>query len=249
MDLAPDGNTVLFDEQGSEKGSTYTVAMRDMRGSPPVPLGEGMAGGFSPDGKWATAIIANNRLLVLPTGAGTAKQVAQGGIQQYAHCAYWLPDGKQLLFTGSRPGHALQCFVQSVDGGKPRAVAPEGVTDCQVSPDGKWIAGKGPTGDAVWLDTIDGGVPRPIPGMLPGESFTWTSDPRVVYVYQGKLAPVRIDRLNIVTGQRDFFREMNPPDVAGLRNISHVHFSADGRAYVYSYTLLLSELYVVDGLK
>ena len=32
-------------------------------------------------------------------------------------------------------------------------------------------------------------------------------------------------------------------------DISHIHFSSDGRAYVYSYTRLLSELYLVKGLK
>jgi hypothetical protein len=55
--------------------------------------------------------------------------------------------------------------------------------------------------------------------------------------------------LNILTGQREFFREMTPPDIAGLRGISQIHFSSDGQAYVYSYTRLLSELYLVKGLK
>ena len=38
-DISADGNTVLFDEEGVESGPTYTVAVRDMRGSPPIPLG------------------------------------------------------------------------------------------------------------------------------------------------------------------------------------------------------------------
>jgi hypothetical protein len=43
-DISGDGNTVLFDEQGVESGPTYTVAVRDMRGSPPIPLGLGKIG-------------------------------------------------------------------------------------------------------------------------------------------------------------------------------------------------------------
>jgi hypothetical protein len=99
-----------------------------------------------------------------------------------------------------------------------------------------------------WLYPMEGG-PRPIPGLQAGESFAWTSDPRFMYVYQWKQSPVKVDRLNVLTGQRQLFREMTPPDVARLRSISHVHFSSDGRAYVYSYTRLLSELYLVKGLK
>jgi len=67
-DISGDGNTVLFDEEGVESGPTYTVAVRDMRGSPPIPLGQGMAGHLSPDGKWATTIVSNAHLLLLPTG-------------------------------------------------------------------------------------------------------------------------------------------------------------------------------------
>jgi hypothetical protein len=51
------------------------VAMRDMTGSPPVVLGEGMAGDSSPDGKWVAATISYNQLLLLPAGAGTVRWI------------------------------------------------------------------------------------------------------------------------------------------------------------------------------
>jgi DNA-binding winged helix-turn-helix (wHTH) protein/Tol biopolymer transport system component len=248
-DISSDGNTVLFDEQGVESGSTYTVAVRDTRGSPPIPLGQGMAGRLSPDGKWASTIVSNAHLLLLPIGAGTAQQIDQSDIQQYWHGANWMPDGKQIVFSGNRPGHAVQCFAQDIEGGKPRPVTPEGVTFCEISPDGKWIVGNGLTGGGDWLYPMEGGQPRPIPGLQPGESFSWTSDPRWLYVYQWKQSPVQIYRLNILNGQRQFFKEMTPPDPAGLHDISSIHFSSDGRAYVYRYTRLLSELYLVKGLK
>ncbi len=248
-DISGDGNTVLFDEQGVESGPTYTVAVRDMRGSPPVPLGEGMAGNLSPDGKAATTIVSNAGLLLLPTGVGAAKQIEKGDIQEYWHGAYWMPDGKQIIFSGNRPGHAVQCFAQNIEGGKPLPVTPEGVTFCEISPDGKMIAGNGLGGGGGWLYPMEGGQPRPIPGLLAGETFAWTADPHYVYVYRGKQAPVSVYRLNVLTGERQFLREITPPDVAGVSDISHIHFSADGRAYVYSYTRLLSELYLVKGLK
>ena len=140
VDISRDGNTLLFDEQGEEGGPTYTVAERDMRGSPPVPLGEGMAGDFSPDGKWAITTVAYTQLELLPTGAGTIRRLERDGIQQYRHMIHWMPDGKQVLFSGNEAGHAVRCYVQNIDGGKPRPVTPEGVSMCQVSPDGKLIA-------------------------------------------------------------------------------------------------------------
>jgi DNA-binding winged helix-turn-helix (wHTH) protein/Tol biopolymer transport system component len=248
-DISGDGNTVLFDEEGVESGPTYTVAVRDLRGSPPIPLGEGMAGHLSPDGKWAATIVSNAHLLLLPTGAGTAKQIEASDIQQYWHGPSWMPDGKQIVFSANRLGHAVQCFVQDVDGGKPRPVTPEGVTFCLISPDGKLNAGNGLAGGGGWLYPVEGGEPRPIPGLQAGETFAWTSDPRWLYVNQWNQALAKVYRLNVLTGQRQFFRELSPPDIAGLHDISHIHFSADGRAYVYSYTRVLSDLYLIKGLK
>ena len=249
VNLSPDGNTLLFDEQGEEGGATYTVAVRDMRGSPPIPLGEGMAGDFSPDGKWATTIVSYTQLLLLPTGAGTVKRIERGDIQQYGDRVHWLPDGKQIIFSGNQPGRAARCFIQNVEGGKPRPLTPEGVSSCQVSPDGKLIAASGLIGMEGRLYAMDGGPPRPIPGLLPGETFAWTSDSRFMYAYQWKQAPVKIYRLNILSGQRQLFREVNPADVTGLCDMFQVLFSSDGQAYVYGYIRLLSDLYLVKGLK
>jgi DNA-binding winged helix-turn-helix (wHTH) protein/Tol biopolymer transport system component len=248
-DISSDGKTVLFDEEGVESGPTYTVAVRDMRGSPPIPLGQGMAGHLSPDGKWATTIVSDAHLLLLPTGPGAARQMDPSDIQQYWHGPSWMPDSKQIVFSANRPGHAVQCFAQNIDGGKPRPVTPEGVTFCLISSDGKWIAGNGLAGGGGWLYPVEGGQPHPIPGLQAGESFTWTSDPHWMYVYQWNQAPAKVYRLNVLTGQRQFFREIAPPDAAGLHDISHIYFSSDGRAYVYSYTRLLSELYLVKGLQ
>ena len=91
-----------------------------MQGSPPIALGEGMAGGFSPDGKWAITIVSNAQLLLLPTGAGTAKRIERYDIEQYGMKAHWLPDGQQVIFSGNQAGHAARCFIQKIDSGKPR---------------------------------------------------------------------------------------------------------------------------------
>jgi eukaryotic-like serine/threonine-protein kinase len=248
-DLSRDGNTLFFDEQGEQSGPTYTAAVRDMQGSPPIPLGEGMAGDLSPDGKWAASVVSYTQILLLPTGAGTVKRIERAGIQQYGHQVHWTPDGKQIVFSGNQAGEEARCFMQSVDGGAPRPITPQGVGGCRVSPDGQLLFGEDLTGGGARLYPMDGGAPRPVPGLLPGDMVLWSPDPHFVYAYQGKQIPVRLYRLNVVSGERQLFKEFHPGEATGLCDLSHILFSADGRAYVYSYTRLLSELYVVKGLK
>jgi hypothetical protein len=62
-DLSADGKTLLFDEEGSggglsyskSAGLTYAVYVRNTDGSPAVLLGEGAALALSPDGRWVIA--------------------------------------------------------------------------------------------------------------------------------------------------------------------------------------------------
>ncbi|MGC1461857.1 MAG: winged helix-turn-helix domain-containing protein [Terracidiphilus sp.] len=249
IDLSPDGSQVVFDEEGEQGGPAYTVAVRDLHGSSPVALGEGMAGGFSPDGQWVAATINYTQLVLLPTGAGTSRHIDAGGIQEYGHPVLWMPDGRQVVFPGKFAGHESQCFIQSINGGKPRALTPEGVSWCHPSPDGKWIAASDVASRQNRLYPVNGGESHAIPGMLPGENFSWTSDPKYMYVNKWQQLPINIYRLNIVTGQRQLFKELNPADDIGLCDLGHVILSADGRSYVYGYTRLLSDLYQVKGLR
>jgi eukaryotic-like serine/threonine-protein kinase len=248
-DISPDGKTLLFDEQGEQTGPNYIVAMRDLSGSSPVALGEGMAGDFSPDGKWAAATLSYDQLILLPTGAGSMKKIDRGSIQHYGPVIHWLPDGKQILFSANQAGRAARCFLQSINGGEPRPVTPEGYSFCKVSPDGKWIATTNSKEGSVQLYSIDGGAPRLVPGMLPEETFTWTADPHFLYVYKARERPIKVFRLNIATGQRQFFKEIVLPDSAGICGLTHLLFSPDGTEYVYGYIQLLSDLYLVSGLK
>jgi DNA-binding winged helix-turn-helix (wHTH) protein/Tol biopolymer transport system component len=251
VDLSPDGKTLLFDEQGEQGGPTYTVAMRSTSGSPPIPLGEGMAGDLSPDGKWAATDVSYSQILLLPTGAGTVKRIDKGGIDRYGHVIHWMPDSEQIIFSGNLTGRGVRCFIQNIDGGKPRPLTPEGVGMCEVSPDGQLLIGHDLVSEESRFYPMDGGSPRAIPGLAQNEIFEWSSDPHILYVYQGKQQPVRVYRLNVVSGERQFFKEFHPGpgDSTGLYHMSHILFSADGRAYVYSYIRMLSELYVVKGLK
>ena len=249
VDISRDGKTLLFDEQGEQSGPNYTVAMRDLTGSQPVALGDGMAGNFSPDGKWAAATVSYSQLLLLPTGVGTVRRIERGDIQQYGHPIQWMPDGKQIVFAGNEAGHGIRCFLQSIDGGGPRPITPEGVSECRVSPNGKYVAATETKSNPAQLYPIGGGAPRVIPGLQPGEGVEWTADPKFLYAFQREKSSIKVFRLNVTNGQRKFFKEITVPEGPGICEMNHVIFSQDGSAYVYGYIRQLSDLYLVAGLK
>jgi Tol biopolymer transport system component/DNA-binding winged helix-turn-helix (wHTH) protein len=82
-----------------------------------------------PDGSlWRSSIDGSQRLRLtkLPLAASSP---------------HWSRDGRQILFTGVRPGSLRQIYVLSADGGAMRAVLPEGreASDADWSPDGRQI--------------------------------------------------------------------------------------------------------------
>jgi Tol biopolymer transport system component len=253
-DLAADGKTLLFDEEGEAGGANYTVYLRKSDRSRVVRLGEGNALALSPDAKWALSImpIPNSPFLLLPTGTGEHKQLPLEGVSP-EQAAAWLPDSKQILFAASEQGHGMKLYVQSIEGGKPKAITPEGMTTAlpgfTVTPDGKFVAAIGPDRKGA-LFPVDGGQPRAIAGLLDGEfPLKFAPDGRWLFVWKRGDVPARISRIDIETGKREVWKDLLPADPAGVERISNVLVAPDGKSYVYCYARLLSDLFVVEGLK
>jgi hypothetical protein len=61
--------------------------------------------------------------------------------------------------------------------------------------------------------------------------------------------PAKIYRLSVVTGKRQFFRQLMPPDLSGVTDVSAIFITPDGRSYVYEYGRTLSDLYLVSDVK
>ena len=51
------------------------------------------------------------------------------------------------------------------------------------------------------------------------------------------------------SGERRPWKEVTPPELAGVYSIIELQITPDGKSYFYSYTRLLSQLYLVRGLK
>ncbi len=258
-DLSADGKTLLFAELGAGVRVGSEVYLRKTDGSPAVRLGEGMPVALAPDGKWALVIQQGPRpqLVLLPTGAGESKTLRNETIQEYSW-ASWFPDGERILFAGSQTGHGSRLYVQDLAGGKPVAITPEGAGiqaglfrggSVSISADGRLVAALGPE-QKVALYQVEGGAPRQIPGAAAGEfPIRWTADGRALYLSRPQERPAKIYRLDISSGRKELWKEILPSDPAGLYDIPRILLTADGKSYAYSYARLLSELYLVEGLK
>ena len=249
-DISRDGKEVLFEEDGDGGGPSYTVFIRDTDGSPPVRIGNGTAEAISPDDKWViTRPAKEGALFVVPTGAGEARQLTHDNIS-YGSVRY-LPDGKQLLASGIEAGHGVRDYLIDLSNGKARPVTPEGVAGTQVSPDSRSVAVLGPDGKwSIW--PLDGSGLRPIPNL--DSKFLvsgWTPDGLSLYAASNRLhtRTAKIYRANIATGKMELWKTFGEALGVGVTNVSAPRFSSDGGAYAYVYSQVLSQAYVVKGLK
>jgi Serine/threonine protein kinase len=247
-DISGDGRTILFDEQGRGRES-YLCYIRKTDGSPAVLLGQARGFALSPDGRWAVTTNADaGQITLLPTGAGSPRALPKSSLV-YQWGAFF-PGGKRLVLTASEPGRGARIYVQDLDGGKPRAITPEGYTTLQntISPDGGTVAAVGPD-RKIYLCPTDGGQPRPLPRAREDElPFGWTADGRSIYL--GRIAmPARVEVCDVATGARRLWKEIIPPDPAGVLAIGPILITPDGKSYVYSYRRLLDDLFLVTGLK
>jgi len=253
-DLSADGTNLLFDEEGEGGGSeTYVIYLRRTDGSPAVRLGEGAAMSLSPDGRSVLGLRLTPppHLFVLPVGAGATRAIERATIAEYQR-AMWFPDGRRVLFAGSEKGHAARLYVQELDGTQPRPITPEGVGlffGNPVSPDGELVATLGLDQQAA-LYPVKGGSPRAVRSLEAGEQpIRWSTDGRSLYAYRRGDLPARIYRVELASGRRTLWKEVMPADPAGIYDIDPVLVSPDGAAYAYTYARVLSELYLVDGLR
>jgi len=258
-DLSPDGKTIVFSEQGEAAGANYIACLRKTDGSPVVRLGEGYAGGLSPDGKWVISLLPKPGapIVLLPTGPGELKEISSPGLSVTHRGAAWFPDGKRVLFMAREADRGLRLYEESMDSGKPHPISREGVSEgpgprgaIAISPDGRLVAAVGPDQKIV-LYPVEGGEPRLV-GVAKGDlPLQWSTDGRSLYVWQGieLFSPARVFRLSLETGERVLWREMLPEDSAGVVAIFSVCVTPDGRSYAYCYQRELSNLYVGEGLK
>jgi hypothetical protein len=226
----------------------------------PVRLGERGAGSaLSPDGKWVATIRTRagrpNELGLVPTGAGEERRTELGSLSP--EWAMFLPGAGRLLVEGQLADGNPGLYLVELSDGSSRPLAPEGWRPDAISPDGKWILCH--RKDRLTLFPLEGGVARPLSlpdarredleklGALDNVAG-WADDDHTVFTSAFGI-PGRFFRLDLRTFRATLWREVTPPDVAGVRAVSPNLITPDGKSYVYTFRRVLSDLYLAGGLR
>jgi eukaryotic-like serine/threonine-protein kinase len=251
-DLTSDGELLLTVEQGRATKSEYLTYLRKTDGSPASQLGAGNAMSISPDHRFFTSLRGENygKLAVVPIGAGAVQEIAIPGIDPV--WATWFPDGRRLLVSGSSATTGAVFYEKKLDGGQPRQIAsPPMRPYCfALSPDGASVAGLSAEGRLTIFPVGGHGAPRAFPAELGAQCvLTWDIAGRNLYYLASSAIPARVEKLDLATGAHALFREVAPPDRAGVQTVSPVLMTPDGGTIAYSYRRMLGELLLVRGLK
>ena len=254
--ISGDGKMVLFEEEGNES-QNYTVYVRNVDGSPAVPIGDGYGMALSPDKNWALAerlTEPTHQVWLLPVGPGEARRISPPNLAPKV-AASFLSDGKRIVYVAQDGPRPLRTWLQDLNGGKPRAITEEGTSGWLVSPDDKWLlAGVGlgyPRVIDPVLVPVEGGSPARIAGLKPDDSVIgWSSDGELyvgpfTHVARGTLS---IEKLNPHTGARKPWRDLDQPTISGVISDRPI-ITHDGASYLYGYSLTLYDLYTVTGVR
>jgi serine/threonine protein kinase len=247
-DLSADGKTIIFSESGEADGAIFGVYLRGIDGSPAIRLGDGTSEALSPDGQWVLSIPRNRKpapIMMLPTGTGQPRQITHDRINH--RNARWFPEGAHILFQGDENGRPPRLWMQGLDGSAPRAITPENVSGTQITPDGRFVLGRD-SDRRFNLYPVAGGAPLPVPALKFGDVPTrFTADGRSLFVATFGKVPAMLYKVDLATGARTLSREAMPADPSGLINVGPIFVTPDGTTTVYSFTRLLSDLYVVES--
>jgi hypothetical protein len=248
--VADDGGSTLIADLAAASYQTYFLKA----GATPVLLGTGQPTSLSPDGRWAVATPVDGRPLFLhPTGPGESRILPDPENIVFDNTG-WL-DASHVIGFGQKIGERSQGYIQDMNGGPPRRFTPDGATAkalkwwaLPISPDRTRVVATDEH-DAAVIYPVNGGAPQPVPYLKAGDVVVqWSSDGRGLLVAHREGLPWIVERLDLASGQRTPAATIRAHDPAGLR-LSVFGISRDAKYYVHTYARLLSDLYVVEGLK
>ena len=167
------------------------------------------------------------------------------------------PGGRSGSRTGatsswrrSKTGHGGRVYLVDSEGGNPRPLTAEGVGGAFRGYDGKHFFGRDADRQYKLFPVEEGGGTLPVAGIEPGDTVVGPSDRTgLVYVRRGTDLPARIVLVDIATGHEEKWKDLAPADMTGIVGVYGTRITPDGRGYAISYARVLSDLYVVDGVR
>ena len=118
-DFSPDDRVIAYRSE-RDGGGIYTQAVTG--GAPPKLVAKhGWRPRFSPDGKWIAFFTMGDsyrfgKVFIVLSEGGEPRPIQPSF--PYAAYPIWAPDGRHLLFTGSRQDGARDWWISSIDGGE-----------------------------------------------------------------------------------------------------------------------------------
>jgi hypothetical protein len=146
----------------------------------------------------------------------------------------------------------MRAFVQDLEGGPIRPLTGElGMGPSFVTPDGQRLLARTPGPAGRWqLYPIAGGAPQPAPLKTFDRPLAFTPDGGALFVSPwSETGPCVVERVDLSTGQRAGWTEVRVEDKAGAGPMLPIVMTPDGQSYAFSVHRVLSELYLVRGLR
>ncbi|MGH9507676.1 MAG: hypothetical protein ACRD13_12195, partial [Terriglobales bacterium] len=263
--LTPDGKQIIFTEGGIGGGPLYSAYIRPTGGGPALRLGDGSPGAIAPDGQYVVSYVPSQpfRLVLLPTGAGSAVPLRGFPAGVSFDGAAWLPNGKALLVIASAAGGAgfriyRQNLRDDLPAGPPRVISGPVLPVLPqlhppVSPDSQTVLARNARDSKWYLYPTAGGAPRPLSIQLKaGEiPIRWSAHGRRLFVTSGMKFPVTAYAISAATGQRSKLFTIAPQDLAGMMPefFAGPVITPDGKYYAYSLARYLSALFEAQPVR
>ena len=186
-----------------------------------------------------------------PTGPGQKRTIQTPGL--IAGRTHWLADNRHVVLLARDETGVLRLVLLDIEDG---SLAPLGLERREsagtlaISPDDRVALVVWPDSGDCDIVPLDGSAISKGPKFEKGDTVVaFDSGGEWVYVRPGERSlPLRIDRVHVVRGEREPWREFMPADVGGLVNLGAPVMALDGEAYAYLYIRVLSDLYLGQGL-
>ncbi|HET7498800.1 MAG TPA: protein kinase [Candidatus Eisenbacteria bacterium] len=251
-DLTEDGSMALFDETGPGVMHGAAVYVRSTDGSAAIRIGEGVGMGLMPDGLHALTIevIDSERVVgICPLGAGEPRRIRLGGV--VTHFGRPFPDGRTAVIVGHEPGQGGGLYRLDLETGGLERITREPITvrHARPTPDGSAVLASRADGTYA-LFPVDGGPSRAVPGLESDERPSqFTEDGRHVYTFRRGVVPCPVARVDVETGRREPWFEIEPVTRNGTDSFISVLFTPDGERYIASFGQYVNDLFLVSDLR